>query len=773
VESDELTYQDESNRIEIRPADPMTEKTMVGFRPLFIQNLDVWGLEWTPEAGITSGKAAVGTYEASAHYEGLKSGLRAGIAIRGKGMSAEMVGKDAFTVDVGRIEKTGGELHNAKFDTRFATGAIVGKVAIGPDYVEAKDVEIARTHLSSLRYRDLPTILTLDAVNVDRIKLGRVRQKYTVSTEEATKGEKVPSTLEVRDLELFDVAAHGLEYRGESRGTVGEGKDRKDTVSTQHIKGRYATISHLHVSRFDHDAILDKGSFSAKIDTAAGAKPGTRPFGIKGLSAELVETIGTEKTAKSLVTDVEGGPLTASDIKFDTVVLGTTTGPDGKPVDVTRTRVDGTFNLTRLGFINPDLTLTDEKGRTTKIGGLGSSIEIAGIKPRFLPNGSIALPVDEVIAKDLRVKHGDMTVRLPLLEIKNIAVGMTGMGTDKGIDWLAARIGEIHFTGASIDIVKAHKAELSDAEYEAALKEFEEAQAAEKANPSGTFIAEPLSGFQGKATGEVSLVIDIPWTNRYIEYPDPDINAEFVNGVLDFGGMTNYSVQIRTEEVTRDGVTRPEDKITLGNFPPYKEIKDFKRKMPGFYAGRGKAGYGQIVLRETIEGLVNEPATAPSRVFEPAAGLYDFIGFTGNFLLGDGRMGFDKDGDKKLAEGDSWIEFTRKKPHQNTIKLLESNIGDEVKLEMPEFHFGGAGFTAGKTQKGTTRIGKTGEITLQQVSVRVKGLATYTMTITLAIKDGVIQNVEIGELKFLDATELAKLAEPTLHDVDPKGVPKP
>jgi hypothetical protein len=762
VESEHLVYQDENNRIELRPADPAMEKHMVGFKPLFVQNLDVWGLNWTPEDSVSGGKVKVGGYEASAHYEGLKSGLRAGIALTGTGMSAEMVGKDAFTVDVGKIEKTGGELHNAKFDTGFATGSIVGKVAIGPDYIEAQDIEIGKAHFSGMRYRDLPKILTLDAINIDRIKLGRVRQNYTLSTDPATKGEKVPTTLEVRDLELFDILARDLDYRGESRGTIGEGADKKDTVSTQHIKGKVATISHLQVSKFDHDAILDTSSLSAKIDTGPGAKPGTRPFGIQGLSADLVDTIGSETTKKALLTDVQGGPLIANDIKFATVVLGTTTGPDGKPMDVTRTSIDGGFELSELGFINPNLTLTDAKGKTTTVGGYGSSVVVAGIKPRFLPNGAVALPVDAVIAKGLTIRRGDMTMRLPLLEIKDIAVGLRGMGTAKGLDMLATKIGQIHFEGASIEIVKTRKANLSDEEYAAALEEFKQEQEAEKKEPSGNLIAEPLSGLQGVASGEYNL--------DYWE--DPDITPTIKDGIVDFGGMTNYAVQLHTENVTRDGVTRPEDKITLGNVVTVKTLKDFKRKMPGFYGDEGKYWYGRINLHEMVEGLANEPATAPERTFEPPEALRDFIGFTGEFSLGEGRIGRDKDADKKLGEGDTWIELKRDKPQQNTIKLLESNIGHQINLEVPEFHFSGAGFTAGKSQDGKVRLGKTGEITLRQMAVKVKGLADFTMTITLELKDGVINDVAIGDVTFTDAAELGKLVAPSVTDVDPKGMPK-
>ena len=472
-----------------------------------------------------------------------------------------------------------------------------------------------------------------------------------------------------------------------------------------------------------------------------------------------MSTIGSDKTTTSLLTDVEGGPLTAEEIKFTTVVLGT--DPDTK-LDVTRTSIEGSFQLTDLGFINPDLTLTDAKGKTTSIGGFGSSITIAGIKPRFLSNGAVALPIDEVIAKNLRIKRGNMTVRLPLLELKSIAVGAKGMGTEAGMDWLAAKIGSIHIEGASIEIITEHKAKLSDEEYAAAMQEYTEAQEAEKKDPSGKLIAEPLSGMQGEISGEVSV--------DYWE--DPDITAKIENGTLDFGGMTNYSVQLHTYDVTRDGVTRPEDRITLGNLVDVKTLKDFKRKMPGFYGDAGKYNYGRINFREMVEGLANEPGSPPSRTFEPAEALRDFIDFSGEISLGEGRLGRDKTGDAKLGEGDTWIEFKRDQPGQNVIKLKSESIGHELGLEIPELHFSGAGFTAGKTQDGKPRIGKTGEISLKQMLVKVKGLAGFTTTLTVEIQDGTIKDIEIGDLTFIDAAELGKLAAPTLTEVNPKGVPK-
>lgn len=762
VDSQHLIYQDEKHRVELRDADPTFERDMRGFRPLYLENLDVKGLDWVPGTGVTKGKVDIGVYETNAHYEGLKSGLLAGIALTGKSMSVDVVGPGTYNIDPGKIEKTAGNVHTANFDTNFSTGAIVGKVSLGPDFVELQNVEIDKTMLTGVRYRDLPKILQLNTVGVEKIKLAKVRQNYTPSTDPETKGEMIPTTLQVRDLELFNVHATSLDYKGESRGMVDVKGVMTEEVATQHIRGQSVDISHLKVEAFDKDSTTGESSLSAKVDVAPGAKKGTQPFGIKGLGVELISTIGSEKTKKEFTSDVEGGPLTASGIKFKTVVLGEAPGPGGKMVDVTRTQIDGSFELTRLGLLNPDLTLTDAKGKTVRMRSkdyASGSIEIAGIRPKFMPNGTVALPIDSVIAKNMRLIKGDMTVDLPLLEIKDIVVGLRGMGTEKGMEWLAASIGKIHVQGLSVEVVKRHKAELSEAEFIEAKKEYEEAKKDAAENPPGTFIAQPLAGLQGSADGEYSLD----------NWEDPDVTPKIENGVVEFGGMTNYAVQLHTVD---DGNGGKKDVIELGNGVSVKTLKDFGRKMPGFYGDEGKYWYGKINLKEMVEGLANEPGSPPQRTYEAAESLRNFYGFSGEFILGNGRIGWDKGGDGALGDGDDWIDVQRLDPSQNKLNMTDSNLGNQINLDMPVFRAGSAGFTAGKTQDGTVRKGSTGEIKFEQIDIRIKGLASMTMTVTLEVKDGTILDVRIGDLTFIDPTELAKLKAPELTDVNPKGVPK-
>ncbi|MEO8659572.1 MAG: DUF4157 domain-containing protein [Bryobacteraceae bacterium] len=749
VEAEHLIYQDEDNRIELQSfPKPIAKKQKVPPKPLFLQNLDVWDLEWDEKQGLTKANAKLEHYELSASYDDLKTGMKAGIALTGGGMKAEVAGPGLTNVDIGKIDSIGGTYHDEKIDTKFATGNVVGKLGFGPDFVEASGIEVGGLGIGKTTYKDpAGKSLELHHVIVEKVKLGKVRQNYTASTDPAKPDAKEPTTLEVENLEFIDVMAGKFVYDGTASGTTADGKTE---TSTQHIEGQSAHLDHFLLSSMVYDKATAETILSFKADNLNPKDPFS-PLRIRGLSANLVSQIGTDKpTTTKLVTDVTGGPITADNIKFTTVKLGTVTGPGGKKEDVTRTKIDGGFKITRLGFINPNLTLTDKNGKTTSIAAYEhGSVELKNIQPQFLPNGTARIPIDAIIAKNLQVTRGNVKVKLPFAEIKDIVLGMKGMGTDKGIDFLAAKLGSIHITGLTLTYEKTHVARMNDKDYAETVKEWEEEQ---KEPSSGTFIAEPLSGLHGKAEGEYELK-GIPW-------PDPDVEPEVSGGVVSMGGMTNYSVMIE------------KDKLTLGNFWPKKTLVDFGQELPGVYPGAGPSGYGQINIRELVEGLINAPAGKPEQTFKPKAGLND-LRLKGSFYLGDGRIGMDKDADKKLGAGDFWLEFKRDplKPEQNRIDLMESHIGDMIQLNMPDFHLSGSGFTAGTTQDGKVRQGKTGEITLQGINVYAHGLGDFKLAVTLYIADGKIKDIEIGDLTFLDAAELKKLAEPTLTQVNPKGVP--
>ncbi|MFN4128682.1 MAG: hypothetical protein ACK4GC_02525, partial [Paracoccaceae bacterium] len=95
-------------------------------------------------------------------------------------------------------------------------------------------------------------------------------------------------------------------------------------------------------------------------------------------------------------------------------------------------------------------------------------------------------------------------------------------------------------------------------------------------------------------------------------------------------GMTNYAVQLHTID---DGKGGKKDVVDLGNAITVKRLKDFGRKMPGFYGDEGKYWYGRIDIKEMVEGLMNEPGSEPSQTYEAATALRDRLASAGSGVL--------------------------------------------------------------------------------------------------------------------------------------------
>jgi len=253
----------------------------------------------------------------------------------------------------------------------------------------------------------------------------RQEQNYALSTDPKTPGAKVPSTLEIADVELLDAYARKFSYDGRSTGRTPDGRE---TSGTQHVEATSATMKRFRLGKIVHDADKAQTILSGlKLD--AGEKPASydRPFAIRGLSATFVSGIGDKPTTTKLVTDVEAGPLSAEKITFDTVNLGTEIGPDGKSRPVTATRINGAFELTRFGLINPNLTITNADGETVLAPVGYGKIEIKGLKPRVLPNGTMYIPFDELSAEKLVLTSGVTKVELDFAAIRNVQATLQGL----------------------------------------------------------------------------------------------------------------------------------------------------------------------------------------------------------------------------------------------------------------------------------------------------------------------------------------------------------
>jgi hypothetical protein len=758
LQAKHLIYQDENTRVEIGPDETTLPKAMKGFQPLLLKNLDVWDLNWERGIGVSTGTAKLEKYEGSASYQDandLKTGLKVGVALTGGGMTAEVTGPGVFGVDIGKIDKIRGTYRDQKTDTKFGTGQIVGTMAFGPDFVEARDVEVSGVGLGKTTYKDPPREVGLHHVLVDKVKLGKVRQTFTNSTDPDKHDEKVPGTLEVENLEFFDIHVGKFTYDGSSTGKTPDGKDE---TSTQHIEGQSASIEHLKIDSFVHDAARSEDILSLHLDSGGKDEKVWSPLRVRGLAANLSTKIGGKDSITKLTTDIEGGPLTADKIKFATVKLGTVTGPDGKPQDVTRTSIDGSFNLTRLGFINPDLTMTSADGKITKISAYDyGTVEITGITPRFLPNGAVSLPIDAVVAKNLqlqrgegKLKPGDLTAKIPLAEIKNISLGLKGLGTKDGLEVLAAKIGSLSASRVEVDLTVDRSIDSSDAGYKKRLAAYREGLSA----PKHALIAEPLSGLRGDAEVEpehVNIVgpANLPW--------DPNETLPIRNGKINFDQVHPYAVNIH------------KGRLTIGNFWPEEHFKalDLPADLPGVHPEEGS--HGALNLRELVEGLYSAPATEPKAADKAAdlSGLKNVNLGVPSLALGAGKIGIDLTDDKTLGPGDVYLELENQTPSDNTLTIPWQHIGDQVELKMPHLHAKGAGIP----QIGGLPGGTTKDIDVFNLYVRIEGLAEMSFKLHVWVDSAKIQDIELGDLTFLNPADLAKLKAPELKDVKPETKP--
>jgi len=757
VQAKHLVYQDEDNRVELGVPDVDLPKHMRGFAPLQLKNLNVWDVEWTREKKFVSGHAKLDKYEMSTGYENLKSGMKAGVALTGKGMTAQVDGPGEFGIDIGRIDKVRGSYHDKKIDSKFLTGNVVGSIVLGPDFVEANNVQVDGINIGLTTYVDPPQTLKLGGAVIEKIKLGKVRQNYAKSTDPAKHGEKVPTTLEIHDLDLQDLVAGSFIYDGSSHGVSATGEAQS---STQHVTGKHVTLQHLNIGSFVYDSARAQSVLGdLSVDSGDKRSSAYQPFGVRGLSATLVSKLGDKQTTTKLLTNIEGGPLSAEKITFGSVKLGTTVGKDGKPQDITRSTIDGAFTLSRLGLINPDLTLTDEKGNITKVSAYEyGSIELRNLHPQFLPNNTIAISLESLAANRIQlqrgkggeIKPGDLTVKVPFAEIRDIAMGIKGMGTQKGFELLGAKIGTATASKVQVDLAIDRTVQGSKENYAERLAAYREALK----QPSHALIAEPLSGMQGDAEVEVEHVnlFHVPLVGWGVNLPwDPNLRLPIRGGRINFDHVSPYAVNIT------------QGHLTLGNFGPNPDIgPDLPADLPGVHGDAGE--HGMLDLRELVEGLFSAPPSEPEYDPKPAAdlsGLRNLNFGVRKLALGNGKLGMDLTDDKQLGPGDVYLDVQREGTGQNELTIPWQHVGDDVELRMPHFHAKGAGFADGKT----------GAVDMLGIYVRIGDLAAIKFTVHVWVESATIKDIEIGDVSLTHAAALGLQKAPEAKDMPPEAKP--
>jgi hypothetical protein len=349
-----------------------------------------------------------------------------------------------------------------------------------------------------------------------------------------------------------------------------------------------------------------------------------------------------------------------------------------------------------------------------------------------------------------KLKPGDLTAKIPLAEIKNISLGLKGLGTKDGLEVLAAKIGSLSASRVEVDLTVDRSIDSSDAGYKKRLAAYREGLSA----PKHALIAEPLSGLRGDAEVEpehVNIVgpANLPW--------DPNETLPIRNGKINFDQVHPYAVNIH------------KGRLTIGNFWPEEHFKalDLPADLPGVHPEEGS--HGALNLRELVEGLYSAPATEPKAADKAAdlSGLKNVNLGVPSLALGAGKIGIDLTDDKTLGPGDVYLELENQTPSDNTLTIPWQHIGDQVELKMPHLHAKGAGIP----QIGGLPGGTTKDIDVFNLYVRIEGLAEMSFKLHVWVDSAKIQDIELGDLTFLNPADLAKLKAPELKDVKPETKP--
>ena len=735
IESDGLVYQDEDNRIELKKADAAdkAQKHMGGFTPLFLKDVKVWDLDWVAGGkGVTAGHAAIGEYAASAHYKDLKSSMVAGLAISGKGISAEIVGPGQYTLDLGKADKAGGYYADGKLSSSFKSGAIIGKMGMGPDYVEASDVEIDKLHLDDPVYQDAPKVLKFGNAGVEKIKLRKFRQNYALSTGPDKKPVKTKTDVVVEGLELIGLHADNLDY--DSGEVTGMNAQCEKTTSRQTVKSSKVTVDYLHVEKFTRNAETGKGEITASIDVRPGGDPkATHPFAMQGAVADLQASVAGVGTRKLLKGNIEGGPISGKGFKFATVNLGTRA--DGTPI--TRTSLDGTFTLSRLGVMKPDFDLGD--GLT--VTGPDGSIEFAG-DLRFLPNDSMMVKNGELTANKLKIKKGGTDVDVELAKIKGLTLGLKGLSTGQLFDAFGAHANELELKGIKLT-------------YEVDRSAPSTATGGGKAPP---WILEPLGGMNG--------TLDVQ--ARGTPLGDVNIPAKISGGVIDFDDLTGDDGKFLPGDIWFFADTRS---FWARHYKIPKTLYESKDPIPGVtpaeieyvpdYSGQGGPTEviltrGQLDLRQFMEGTLNKPASSgPGSPPEQLSDL-NTLGLGGSLAMGDGV----------IAQGANGVTLHGKGSGKNKVNISGASIGSNLTVAIPDFQASKSNFEM------LGQKGETGQITAT-VSLSVIGLGDkanssghFTFKLLLEVEKGLVKDIRFGDMDFIDETKLGNKPEPTADEIE-------
>lgn len=721
ISADHLLYEDGDMRVEIGEADPAKRDpaitaAMRKFTPLHLGGLHAEKVEWSQDKGLVSAEGGIDDYSLSARYTDLKTKMAAGVALSGAGLTATMKGDGNTTFDPGKVDKSAGFFKHNGIDAKFTTGALFGALTLGPDFVQLDGFKLKDIDLPKAEYHAPDRDLVVNGAHIDQVAMPYLKLTYDKFEVNGEKAALIRDVM-IPEIEIKGIRASSIAYNGTAKGKDDKGVD---VTSTQDIRTGAAFIDRLRFTGIYHDAIAGLTNLNVRAENRDSSQPA---FGVSGLTANLVKTVGKDTTKKRIAGNIQAKLFTGDNIKVGSVTLGKRELSPGVFEPVKRTTVEGQFHLTDLGWLNPDLTMTDEKGGKLTLGAGASGdprMTIGKIDVDMLANGTLKAEATDLKARNLQLKRykpgatvADIEVDIPTAELWSFAVSLKGLGTEEGLKLLALKAKDLKTTDLELRITKERKA-LTKEEVADALK-----------NPSAPIYLEPLGGMKGLVQAGLAgspgaLMKDIYITN----------------------GIARTNVPIPT------------------SFPP-SPANTINVPIP------------LADVRKEAEDFLNAP---PNTNAPKDLGYLDSVEARSSGLkLGSGRVAIDLNRNGVIdKQGDVIIHVSDFYSNDNTIVLPSSVIGKEVIAQIPNLHFSGIDIrdliSEDPAEKAAGKLGgKTGQVRAD-VEVIIRGISAATVTMIVKVKKGKIEDVELGDMNMLKIGELGKVAAPTLSEVNKKGV---
>jgi hypothetical protein len=676
-----------------------------------IKDLHVWGFDLLNMTGsFETTSVSVTDVAVEIAKKGEAAFKKIGLSVRSDGLAGTLMGPNRLFLDLGNLELSGsfeGAGVNLK---KFSLEKIGGFVDIGPDYVRIFDLNTGPLNVGPVVYKDADgNQLDLASIKCPAVHLSDLHAKWTTDT--TTKEEKV-SELTFSGLVFDKVEATGFKYTGKF---TSENEKKQKVESNLKLEAVSATFEPLVIDTFTYDALKALISVDPKIKDA----------NISQFQANLTQYLDGKFTQKvKVVTDVTAKEMRAS-LKFNQIKSAA--GDSWK-------FSSGTFHLDSFGLKHPDVKYMgyDEKGKLQEwtVKQLPDAADpgfvVTGVNVTVLPDGTIFLNFDELVATGLRAKQvGGPTIDIPIAELKTAAVAMQRETPDRAFEILGATLKKIEVKGVKVELEVDRNA------------------------PSSGGKSTELWSLDALSALEGDLALHFKDAKYYV---DADVNCPIRGGVIDFDNVNlehigpNSAMGIDPKGIYVDGLgtVLARSYIYERNSIEGATFEEWEFSEPTGVDDPGSSrvtSRGSLNLRRFLEQMLNDPKAASGKAPEQLEDL-NRMNLTGRLTLGDDALG----------KRNNSVTLSGKSAGKNAITINAVNLGKNLEITMPEFQASKAKFEV------LGKAGETGLITAK-LKLEVTGLGNapnarghLTFTVTLTVEEGHVNEVKWGDVAKVEAT---------------------